>query len=547
MPKKILFSDDVHINTRNFKSLHEYIASQKMRIVFCEAGRNLWNRYGHYEDVEEIRDIVVRLRHMEREKLREMTGDCCGTRVNLFKVCQAEILSRVLAEDERWFGQNIPRDEAYIFDKLFEQNHDVLTENMAAALRWCDLYSEFIDPKGYVFSVIFSGSQIYQKILMQILKLTRTRAFVVEAFQTGTEYYFEEKYSPIANNSDSRWPTVLNAARLPDDFSELHREYLKAMNKILMANNKNVVQPQEPLPEDILTFLHSKQTVMLACQVQNDFSLIENRSLSEANPLKIYEQLLRLLLERTSLNILVKTHPWERKKTNLRSSFTYEHLSTFIASLDRKAQSRIRLVEDININAALQQAHAFITLNSQSALEACFHGGMKPFTLGQPFYGGYGFTNDFSDDEALVEALASGSHAPVLDLESYEDFRNWYTRMLQRHLVCVHSSGVPNLRAKLSEPNVITLADNRPYVSQFSEEAKPAQVINEIQGVRIVKLDGKEPAPANSNTTSAGMNAEGLSKKEIFRRKIRKLKRNPEKYLKDSRHSFLRFAGHLFY
>lgn len=457
MSKYVLFSDDVHINKRNFASLYNYLEEAKISTEFCKEGKHLWNRYGHYEDVEDLGIIIDTLKQKDLQSLRGTTHKCCGSSINIFDICKAEILTRVMAEEESWYSICIPRDDEFIFNKLYHQNKEILLQNMAATIKMCDIYTNELPCfKKFGFAVVFSGSQMYQKLLANILRYTKVRVFLIESFQTGTEYYFEEKYDHIANNSDSKWKTVLNAINLPQNVEERHKTYARATNKIIKAKNKNVNQPSTPLPVRIKKILKSKETFLLSCQVQNDFSLIENKN-TPVNAQMLYRDIICKFLKGTNYNLVIKTHPWERNKNNLKSSFTYNLLKEYIKTLPKAHKKRIAVIEDANINLLIDECSGFITLNSQSSIEACFYGGLRPFTLGTPFYGGYGFTNDFGNIDDMVRAIKAKSCDFSLSIDDFNLFMEWYTKMLQYHLVCVHKSGVEKLRQKLKEPDIIAV------------------------------------------------------------------------------------------
>lgn len=67
----------------------------------------------------------------------------------------------------------------------------------------------------------------------------------MEHFFTGNEYYIEEKYDPIPNNTNLKISNVYNSVNIEENGFELERTRIKAINKVLLAKNKNVTQPSE--------------------------------------------------------------------------------------------------------------------------------------------------------------------------------------------------------------------------------------------------------------------------------------------------------------
>jgi|GEM_PF-2391273 len=440
MSTTIILSDDVHLHKKNFASLFSVLSETPgVQVKFLSAGRDMWNRYGDYSGITLVEDRARSLEVLTKDQLGALSGHAKGVAVNAFAAARSEILSFVLATCPNWYGQSIPNDDDFILTKLYEENPAILRLNLAAVMVWCEIYTREIQKISAISAmIIFSGSQIYQKILISICAASRPRAFVVETFQTGTEFYFEERYSPITKGSDIRLESVFNSLILSDSFPARQNEINKAQNKLLNAQNKNVKQPDSA---NLPSFLENRPMVLIACQVQNDFSIIESDA-EDINPLSNYKKLLDEIISQTEFNILVKTHPWERNKTHLQTSFTKEHLIEFVA----------------------QKPLSYVTIVSQSSFEACFYGGLKPYLLGNSFFSGRGFTSEHSSPRALATAMAQNGEEHMLDIAQYSRFLDFCTRLLQLHLASVHKSGMAIIRSRLfpSQPVEVGVAPKTP-------------------------------------------------------------------------------------
>ncbi|PYG54371.1 hypothetical protein [Rhizobium sp. UGM030330-04] len=481
MSINVILSDDVHLHQKNFSSLFSVLLeTPNVQAKALTSGRDLWNRYGDYSGVTLVEDRAHSLEVLTREQLRALTGRAKGVTVNAFTIARSEILSFVLATCPNWYEHSIPNDDDFIFSKLYEENPAILRLNLAAVIIWCEIYSAEIHKISSVSAmIIFSGSQIYQRLLLSICSASRPRAFVVETFQTGTEFYFEERYSPITKGSDIRFESVFSNLTLPASPSGRQNEINKAQNKLLNAQNKNVKQPDHA---EIPEFPENRPMLLIACQVQNDFSLIES-DLEDINPLSNYKTLLDEIISQTEFNILVKTHPWEKNKTHLRTSFTRDHLMDFVAHKSPSYQARVAFCEDANLPKLLNSTDAFVTIVSQASFEACFYGGLKPYLLGRPFYSGRGFTSEHSNSHELANVLAQNSENHSLTLEQYSGFLDFSAKLLQLHLASVHKSGLPLIRSRLLPPQLVEVGvSSTPAVEkpQQSPSAKPAPIVTSL-------------------------------------------------------------------
>lgn len=274
MSKKynILVPDDLHLNQRNFPSFHKFITKTGSSIKFVKDRKDWVALYGNYESkVSELNEKARVLACLPADTL--FNYNVRG--VNLFKISRAETLSKVAVEPE-WYDVAYPESSRDIFDKLLINNKPVLMLCLAAAWDWLDFWSKILaDEKAFTHCCVFSGSLIYQRSLIELLRYTPTKVMVMESLFTGNDYYCEEKYGPIANNCEIRHKAVYESLAVELSANDMDKERMKAINKIILAKNKNVEQPN--FGEDI-RFPHSGKTVAILGQVVNDFSLLEHKN-----------------------------------------------------------------------------------------------------------------------------------------------------------------------------------------------------------------------------------------------------------------------------
>ncbi|MCI0564714.1 MAG: hypothetical protein MN733_40115 [Nitrososphaera sp.] len=455
-----LFPDDIHFHRRSFKTLFDFLDKHKIPCTFLREHRELKLCYGDYSKQPKIDKYVDHIKTFDPQALYSYSHAHKLRPIRIYPLVQTEALSYLLATRENWYGLPLPGDAKVIFGKMYTEDRQTLLSNMAAAMLWIDyLDGELARLPNFTHCCIFGGCAIYTKVLTKLLMATRTKVIMMESCFTGNEYYFEEKYEPISNNCDIRFPTVFRSISLPEDPNLYDRERTKAINRVLTARNKNVSQPAEieefepfPCPE--------RDTILVIGQVQNDFSLLESR-LPNINSIYFYKTLIQRLLDRTKVNILFKAHPWERKKAHLLRPLTRMEIERFRNSLIPDKAKRIRILEDSNICKLFDLSEYVITLNSQSAIEAAFYSGLKPIVFGNPFYGGKGFTSDYTHLDDFLEDFSHQKIKKSLSIPEYQAFEEFLTKWLQCHLITTRPVGVHQLETRLSVPQPIPLAVSR--------------------------------------------------------------------------------------
>lgn len=447
---KVLISDELHFHDRNFKSFLDFLKDEDAILTKAKAPASWLALYGDYSSkTADLRLDYEFLSSLSYQDLK--TYSYLG--VGVFEACKLEFLSGAVFAD-RWQVRKIPSDTDQLFDLAVELDYFRLIENMAAVMFWADWWSDKLKSvRRQEYVAIFSGCLIYQKVLVELLKYNPAEPLIFESFFTGNDYYCENRYSHIPNNSDLALEVYYRSIKVSGDLNEYDRSRQKAINKIRLAKNKNVTQPEISEP---IVFENDEGVVVIIGQVFNDFSILGTR-LDNINSSYAYCELIDLLLDRTKLNIIFKAHPWERKKNILGRPITQDTISNHLENrYSSSSNNRLVFTEDYNLGDLLRQSDYVVTICSQAAIEAAYLG-IKPIQFGSAFYGKKGFTSDFLKLEDLVDSLAGGSLAKKLTLEEYDLFEKFCVKVFCGHMVSVHPSGKLRLRDILGTKKYVPL------------------------------------------------------------------------------------------
>lgn len=456
---RALFSDDFHVNRRNFGPIFAHCERSRTEINVLVEGRELWNRYGDYRKNKRVQAKRADLLKLGREALYSLSVDCCRMKIPVRELVVSEVLSYIIPKRGSGGQVAIESDNDKVFLDLYDSHQSELIDSVAAAQVWAEIYSREI-ARDYDFAVVFSGGQIYQKLMIEVMKRTKARTFLIETFQTGTDFYFEERYSAIPNGCDIRHDNVYRAINFPSERSARDEEVKQALNKLLNAKNKNVTQPEGSYT---LPFPASNRTILLCCQVLNDFSIIET-AMKNRSSIDVYKKIIDAVLLRTDLNLMIKPHPYEERKIGVNAPMTAQALQGHIETAHADHAHRVALATNVNMGSLLKQVDGFITLNSQASFEACLFGGLRPITLGKPFYGRRGFTTDYDDVEAMVRDLNGGTVELKLDLEAYDRFLEFCAKLLGRQLVSDDVHGEAAIKARIMDGlDEIGMDDSGPF------------------------------------------------------------------------------------
>jgi hypothetical protein len=534
---KILFPDSLHFHSRNFKSLMSLLSLQNYDAVYISDQDDLKSRYGDYSDIELFFSDTVKILH-QLDESDIFDYEYAGIRI--FPLIKAELLSYLMPQ-KGWIDSHIESDERSIFRRAYSQNKKDLLLNISVGIFWLDFWKEKIrEAKNIKACCIFSGSLTYVKTLSYLLQNTSVKVFVLEHFYTGNEYYFEEKYEHIANNSDIRFRNVFN--KLNRDFYELdapsrQSEEIKAINKLKLKKNKNVKQPKATGDR---VFSNPHHTVLIIGQVINDFSILET-SQKNINSLQSYLDLIEIIIKETRFNVIFKAHPWENQKTNIKKPLTKEKILDFASESFSKQQHRLVVLEDYNLDSLINQSKHVIGLCSQSLIEATMLG-KKTIQMGRAFFGGYGFTHDCSNVEQVISIICNDEHSGNLTTSEYKNFLLFATLLNQFHLVSVFDSGVPMLKRKLKENTSIPLVQdkNSSTFMQFSykESCRDMPVKEYIDFV----LDD-----SNESRNFVKRVIEVAILLVTSNKKLKKFSSNPRVFFGDSKNRAVRLAGKLYF
>lgn len=527
---KFFIADPVHINQRNFGSLYEYLEESKVTVIFNDERQDWISLFGDYSAHKELlSEEFISLQSLTRSEL----FDFSVLEINIFKVARAEILSLLITK-ENFSGAPLPNTRRELFDYIFETEKDILLWNMASAIQWINHWSLVIKKHKPKFVLVFSGSLIYARTLLELLKNNAPRAFVLESFFTGSDNYIEEKYEPIANNSNLKFKAYYRSLGSDESPHERDRSRNKAINKILNSTNKNVIQPNESTEK---LFSNGQPTVLITGQVLNDFSLLEHKDLG-LNSLDFYKKIIELLLNETEFNIIFKAHPWERKKKNITAPLTLNALAKHfeVNGKNYSRNGRLLLLEDHNIKSIFKQTELIIGLNSQALLEAAFEG-FQPVQFANAFYGGRGFTSDYNLEnlDTFLIDLKSGKIPSKLGLEQYKSYEEFITKALQFSLVSAFPSG------KIMLKSIFSVTPHIPLISKQTQTAKPTD--NKTSVTKPITAPVTAPV---TTTKKAPLNTE-KTQDSRRKKKWKKLLKTPKKFFLDSKNSRIRWLHHFFW
>lgn len=532
---KFLIADPVHINKRNFGSLYDFLEDSKSTVILNEDRADWLSLFGDYcTKQDSLREEFEFLQSLSASALFSLSV----LEVNIFKSARAEILSLLITR-ETFNKHPLPTSHKELFDLILEQEPEVLLWNMASSIQWIKFWQPLIKQHNPKFVLVFSGSLIYARTLLELLKNSAPRAFVLESFFTGSDNYIEEKYEPIANNSNLKFKAYyrsLGSNELPD---ERDRSRNKAINKILTAKNKNVTQPEKNSKQ---IFSNQNPTILIVGQVINDFSVLEYKG-TGLNTLHFYTDAISKILTHTNFNVIFKAHPWERNKDNIKSTLTLDTLKARFCNEEEKAanEKRLFLTEDYNIKSIFQQTDYVAGLNSQALLEAAFEG-FQPIQFADAFYGNKGFTSDYLPHELdrFVSDLLGRKIPKKMGIQQFSLYEEFITKALQFSLVSAFPSGKIMLRSIFHIAPQIPLA-KPPAVAQG---AAPSPVKKAIP--QPAAAPKKAPVD-DTNTQKKTADVSSVHSKRKPNKKFAKFLKTPKKFFLDSKDPKIRWLNIFFW
>jgi hypothetical protein len=527
---KFFIADPLHINTKNFGSLYEYLSESKSTAILNEERQEWLSLFGDYSSKQDsLLEEYTYLQSLSSNELYKLSI----LEVNIFKSARAEILSLLITKTG--FNDNaLPSNIRDLFDLILEKEREVLLWNMASAIQWINYWSPTIKQHNPKFVLVFSGSLIYARTLLELLKNRAPRAFVLESFFTGSDNYIEEKYEPIANNSDLKFMAYYRSLGAGESPTERDRSRNKAINKILAAKNKNVTQPPEN-PKKLFT--NSNPTLLIIGQVLNDFSVLEYKGVG-LNTLAFYKETIEKIIQETNYNVVFKAHPWERKKKNIQAPFTLNSLKNYflVNKHSYGCENRLLLLDDYNIKSVFEQTDYVLGLNSQALLEAAFEG-FQPIQFADAFYGSKGFTSDYTPESLhkFVCDLNNETIPKKMGIEQYRLFEEFITKALQFSLVSAFPSGKVILK---------TIFQITPHIALTTNPVKKAVTVPANQ---VNPAQSTQPIQPSKNQSNAIDPTPEKSTKSKTKKKWAKFLKTPKKFFLDSKNTKIRWLHHFFW
>lgn len=322
-----------------------------------------------------------------------------------------------------WASCSIKNEDEAVFKKAFKDNKDVLLGCMAASWFWILFWKKRLkEISESHIAFVFSGSFIYSYAFLALCRTTSTPAYVIESLFTGNNFFCEERYHPIANKSKIKNKNYFNyLIHREKDKISINREIVKGLNELRGMKNKNVTQPEPTTPPH---FKNKGDIVLIAGQVINDFSLINNDEI-HASSIYTYIVAIDRIINETELNVIVKCHPWEHKKDNLKKALTFEILNAWLQTKPEIIRDRVKIIENFNLNVLLSVSSHFITICSQAGLEAAA-AGLKPIIIGSSFYSEKGFTLECKTPSEIGKILSSKTPPSFLSIEEYKKFEEFF-------------------------------------------------------------------------------------------------------------------------
>lgn len=528
----ILVPDKLHIHERGFKSIIDLEKEKKITLTFINKNDNLKYLYGNYNENKSF--FLKEYDYLSTKTKEELYNEKVGG-IELFNLIKAEMLSYLMPKDN-WLNSKIESSNIKIFEKAYLENKEDLLLNLSAGIYWFNYWKEELkNHKRTRACIIFSGSLIYVKTISFLLQNTSIKVFVVEHFFTGNDFYFEEKYTHIANNSDIKYSNYytqqLNEYLEKDSFDQ-KKDKIKAINKIHLSQNKNVKQPEH---SEINFNFNKNKKVLILGQVINDFSIIEN-PLENINSLNIYKSMIQRLIKETDFNIIFKAHPWEKNKINIKQSLTKNKLNEFIFNeFNEEERKRFIIVEDFNITKLFVYSDIIVGICSQSLIEASFIG-KKTHQIGDAFFGKKGFTYDYKNENEFIEQIKKHDLDPKLNIYEYNKLVEFLTIIFQYHLISVYSSGKNELFKKFKNNTYIKIVEKiKNNDLDPSSETKNKEVID-FQNDEFIFEQGFDLSIRKKVI-------ENIIYKVSSEKKFNKFRNNPDKFFSDSNYYIVKILG----
>lgn len=369
----IYFADNVNFKEKNFPALYDFIKKNKLTCYYDS-------------EVYKVNIDTYEAKYESSVLVAEMYRG-----FKLFELYRDELMNRLFTSE--YVDREIGNDDSELLDFVLQTNSMLITVCRNEAIYWVDHWQQ-LNKASIDIAIGFGGNNIRTNSFLKVLDRNGIPTFVVEHFFTGNDFYLERRSSSITNNS------LLRKCNYKNDFS--------FYKKIQNIKNKNVVQPSYKNYE--LT-----DYILILAQVRNDYSIISKTNIRH-NSVFFYKDLIMHLLKISDKTIVVKFHPYETLKVDLKV-LSKTLISEFVNRLNEREQKRILLAENENVYSLIDQASSIITLNSQSGIEATLRY-KKVICFGNPFYGRHGFTYDLESINELTEEVLNQK----ITIKEYDTF-----------------------------------------------------------------------------------------------------------------------------
>ncbi len=430
----ILVADDAQLGCRSFPPLHALAAKGAVRLH--TEPRWSWRKYGR--DQHALRNALdPYLRPLTTMRPAEL-AHYRHRDVEVFACARSELLQRLLL---RWTDPVGPNSDREIFDRAFAapQDREDLLLCMAAACDRLDFWHRTLDRDGsFSHAVVHRGSKIAARALQEAGRSRGLRLFAVERCSIGSGFLFEERATPLSNHSLLSNPDWYSSLRLPKQGPRYENFRAEAHQRFLLRRDSNQARRSQTLSPPPFA-RPGPEVVAVLGQAADDFALIET-PLPELSAVAVYRRLIGGILEHTDRRIVFTVEARAMPRGDGGAAATMQHLRAWRKALPAAYQARLRLIEEVPIEELLRYADWAVSLSSPEMLLACA-AGLKPVQIGRAFFGGKGFTHDFSGEDGFLSALCDGRIEPQLSLDEYRRFEDFLIRALVLHLVPDRSRG----------------------------------------------------------------------------------------------------------
>ena len=435
--QKILLIDDLNISKRNYASLYEAIKDDYD--VFCSKNNRLLKlnnllidnfktpltdsfKGPFLIDIKNSMDWLIN-GSLSIGRLSIPTKEICSRMIRQYLVVYDQELAYRL------------KPLSYNEQVEFLNKHPIALKNLIKMLEYWEEYfnNNLHKIKNAKAVIVFGGVNILPSIMLAVCKRLGISTLVSEHFVTGVDSFLEFRYSPIPNNSYAR--------RLYDDEVKYDINSInKTIGKFNLNKNKNAVRKVD---YDSNVNIKGRYLVIVA-QVPDDASM----SLSETffSPTAKLIESIDWLLNNTDYKLAIKWHPWEHVKLVDESYISKDKVTKHFIG-NKAFSKRVIYYDECNLIQLCENAHATLTICSQSAIEIALFAGKKTITLIQTYYNFMGITSCYDS----VADVDWNKWDDTLSLDEYNRFLNSLTWFVLDYLYCVFPSGINRIKELLSK------------------------------------------------------------------------------------------------